>query len=227
MYRTGPYTFTETDAARTIALVPDLWAELVRGRDPSVIEALSPSLDGDVADVLERAWNALLAAGPALRAAGQLPARACGRVEQLSLGGGGVPKLGAPGVDVDWGGVVGDRQRARQHHGRPWQALCIWSKEVIGQFNRDGHRLTAGAAGENVTVAGLHWPDVRPGVRLHLGSVVCEVSAFAVPCKKNAQWFAGGQFSLMHHDQGPVSRVYATVLRPGRIDTGDEAVLEP
>jgi MOSC domain-containing protein YiiM len=31
----------------------------------------------------------------------------------------------------------------------------------------------------------------------------------------------------MHHDRGPVSRVYASVLEPGRITVGDAATLEP
>jgi hypothetical protein len=31
----------------------------------------------------------------------------------------------------------------------------------------------------------------------------------------------------MHHERGPVSRVYATVLQPGVIAVGDAAVLEP
>ena len=80
---------------------------------------------------------------------------------------------------------------------------------------------------EDITVSGLHWPDVRPGVRLQVGDVVCDVSSFAVPCSQNTEWFIGGDFRLMHHDRGPVSRVYATVLQPGRISKGDAVVLEP
>ena len=63
-------------------------------------------------------------------------------------------------------------------------------------------------------------------MRLQLGEVLCEVSAFALPCSQNKQWFAGGDFEAMHHDRGP-SRVYATVLTPGRVVTGDPAILEP
>jgi MOSC domain-containing protein YiiM len=32
---------------------------------------------------------------------------------------------------------------------------------------------------------------------------------------------------VMHHDRGPVSRVYATVLEPGTVRVGDAAILEP
>ena len=138
-----------------------------------------------------------------------------------------MPKAAVPEVAVDWRGVVGDRQAARQHHGRPWQALCLWSREVIDALNADGHRLRPGAAGENITIEDLPWADVRPGVRLRIGTVLCEASAYAEPCSKNAQWFAGGDFRAMHASKGPVSRVYATVLEPGRIATGDPVILEP
>jgi MOSC domain-containing protein YiiM len=68
---------------------------------------------------------------------------------------------------------------------------------------------------------------VVPGVQLHIGAVSLEVSAYAVPCRKNAAWFTDGHFGLMHHRHGFVSRAYATVLEPGRIALGDAVVLEP
>lgn len=227
MITVAPYVFSTSDAARTVANFPDLWRDLGAGRDSSVLEPLRPTLTGDVRDDLPAVWAALQAAGPALRAAGQLPARATGTVHSLHRGSGGVPKHDVETVEVVWSGVVGDVQATRNHHGRPWQALCIWSLEVIDAFNAAGHHLVPGAAGENVTIAGLDWADVRPGVRLRLGEVLCEVSAFALPCKQNARWFEGRQYQLMHHERGPVSRVYATVVQPGRIASGDAAILEP
>ena len=90
-----------------------------------------------------------------------------------------------------------------------------------------GHPLEPGRAGENITITGLQWADVRAGVRLRVGEVLCEVSAYTLPCTTNRRWFINGDFNVMHHERGPVSRVYATVLEPGRIGTGDAAVLEP
>ena len=57
--------------------------------------------------------------------------------------------------------------------------------------------------------------------------MLCVVSAFAIPCTHNKAWFIDGDFELMHHDRGPVSRVYATVLQPGTITVGDPVILEP
>ena len=57
--------------------------------------------------------------------------------------------------------------------------------------------------------------------------MLCEASSYAVPCFQNKAWFTDGAFELMHHDRGPVSRVYATVLEPGELAVGDAVILEP
>lgn len=227
MHSIGPYTFTENDARRTVGNLDDVWALYQQGRDASVLEPLYPSLTGDLASDLQAVWTAWSAAGAALRAAGQLPARSYGTVSQLNVSDGGVPKTPVDSVEVSWRGVVGDRQGTRVHHGRPWQALCIWSTEAIGALQSEGHPIAPGLAGENITVRGLAWADVRAGVRLQIGTVVCEVSAFALPCAQNSAWFTDGEFRAMHHERGPFSRVYATVLEPGVITVGDVATLEP
>jgi len=224
----GPYRFSQTDAKRTVMFGDEIFDLYGQGRDGNLIEDLRPprasgKLEADLAAV----WSAWTSAGPALRAAGQLPARAEGVVEQLSVSPGGLPKLRIDPAEITWTGMVGDRQATRLHHGRPWQALCIWSSEVIDAFRAGGHPLAPGRAGENITIRGLPWSDVRAGVRLQIGTVLCEVSCYALPCRTNKPWFLDGNFNLMHHDRGPVSRVYATVLQPGAISVGDSAILEP
>ncbi len=227
MYTVGPYTFSDHDAQKTVAAHPVVWRLLADGRDASVLEPLAPQLTGDLATDLERVWDAWQAAGPALRAAGQLPPTATGEVVQVNVSQGGLPKRPVPSAAVGWRGVDGDRQATRVHHGRPFQALCLWSEEVIDALRADGHPIAPGLAGENVTIRGIPWADVRPGVRLRIGSVLCEVSSYALPCFQNRAWFTDGDFEVMHHERGPVSRVYATVLEPGQVAAGDSVVLEP
>ncbi len=228
MYRIGPHRFTETDAKRTVQHADEIFDLYGQGRDATVIEHLRPPRPtGDMERDLGSAWSSWTAAGPALRAAAQMPPRSEGVVTQLSVSPGGLPKLPVEAAEVSWSGMEGDRQATRLHHGRPWQALCIWSNEVIDDFRRQGHPLEPGRAGENITISGLPWAEVRAGVRMRIGEVLCEVSAFALPCTSNKRWFINGDFNVMHHERGPVSRVYATVLEPGRIATGDAAVLEP
>lgn len=220
--RIGEYVFSSNDVRTTLrdaeAVLASHGASDERcGRVRTAIDTLEP------AEALRSVWPEILAA----REDRALPQRQVGRVVRLGLSDGGVPKRAADSVRVGFGGVTGDRQATRAHHGRPWQALCLWSVEVIDSLAADGHPIEPGAAGENVSIGGLHWADVTPGVRLRLGDVVCQVSSFAIPCRQNARWFADGQFVRIHHSNGPVSRVYATVLQPGAIRSDDEAVLEP
>jgi MOSC domain-containing protein YiiM len=151
-----------------------------------------------------------------------------GRVQQLNVSNGGVPKKPVEVAEVGDRGLVGDRQAARQHHGRPLQALCLWSGDVVDALRAEGHPIEPGAAGENVTISGIDWSTIRPGTQLLIGDVLAEVSAWATPCKKNAAWFADGDFNRMSHDRHPGwSRAYAWVREPGTIRQGDPVVVEP
>jgi MOSC domain-containing protein YiiM len=148
-----------------------------------------------------------------------------GVVARISTSGGGVPKQPTDRADVGFGGLAGDSQQNRRHHGRPWQAVCLWSAEVIEQLQAEGHPIGFGSAGENLTVRGLDWSLVSPGLRLQVGSAVLQVSSYAIPCVKNARWFSDGDFSRLSRPGG--SRVYACVLAEGAVRAGDAVVVEP
>jgi MOSC domain-containing protein YiiM len=151
-----------------------------------------------------------------------------GTVAHLAASDGGVPKLPVDEVEVGRRGLVGDRQADRRNHGRPLQALCLWSTEVIAALQAEGHPIGPGLAGENITVEGIDWTTIRTGVQLRIGQVLCEISAFSTPCAKNAQWFADREFRRMDHDLHPGwSRAYAWVREPGTIRRGDRVVVEP
>ena len=229
----GPYVFTQHDAVRTLGNVDGILAMTLAGCTSRTAETIAADLlrrlsaDADLDARLAAAWQGLRDVSDALRADGQMPASATGTVTQLSASNGGVPKLAVESAEVGFRGVVGDVQRMRIHHGRPWQALCIYADEVIDMLRDEGHPIGRGSVGENITVAGLDWSHVRPGVLLQIGGVLAHVQAYAEPCNTNARFFIGGDFNRMNAKVGPVSRVYATVLQPGHIATGDPVVLEP
>ena len=235
----GDHRFSGMDARRTLAHALDLLDQFPievherqadrRDRIAAAtagIEAMRADVD-DLVAPLSQVWPELLAARDDRVAAGLLPATALGSVIHLAVSDGGLPKRSVDRIDVDHGGAVGDRQATRRHHGSPFQALCLWSAESIAELADQGHPITPGDAGENVTVAGIDWTDVTPGVRLRLGGVLCQVSSYAVPCAQNARWFSDGDFTRIHHDNGPWSRIYATVLEPGEIGVAENAILEP
>lgn len=150
-----------------------------------------------------------------------------GHIHQINTSKGGVPKRPIARAVVNERGVVGDEQADLVHHGHPDQALCLFSLEVIEKMRSEGHPIGPGSAGENVTVFGLDWSTVLPGRSMVLGQVRIEITGFATPCAKNAQWFIDGRYNRMHAARHPgESRVYARVIRGGDIAPGDPVQLD-
>jgi len=151
-----------------------------------------------------------------------------GVVEQINVSDGGVPKIPVESVKVSAAGVGGDKQNDRRHHGRPIQAVCLWSADVIQRLAAEGHPIAAGNAGENLTLRGIDWAALHPGSRIDVGEVPLLISAHAIPCAKNAQWFSDGDFKRILHERNPgLSRLYAIPLAPGTVAAGDPVVIEP
>lgn len=146
-----------------------------------------------------------------------------GHIVQVSVSQGGVPKVAVSEAEVLATGLVGDAQKTPGIHGGPERAVCLWAMEVIETLRQEGHDLAPGYAGENVTIAGLNWPQVIPGVQLQLGdTVLLEVASYAVPCRKNMRWFADRRYSRISQKNYPgSSRIYARVLQVGLICQGD------
>jgi MOSC domain-containing protein YiiM len=140
----------------------------------------------------------------------------------VSVSAGGVPKLPIESGYVGPLGLLDDRH-TESFHGGADKALCLFSLEVIESISSEGHSLAPGTAGENVTVRGIDWNEVRPGTRWLIGDEVeVEVTHFTAPCNKNSRWFADGDFSRMNQQHHPGrSRVYARVLTEGVIRPGD------
>ena len=150
-----------------------------------------------------------------------------GSVLGLNVSEGGVPKRPVQSANVTARGIDGDAQADRRHHGRPVQAICLWSSDVIEVLQAEGHPIRAGAAGENVTVAGVEWSQLMPGTRIDVGTVPMLISAHAIPCAKNAQWFSDRDFNRILHQRHPgMSRLYAIPLAEGTVSVGDTVVVE-
>ena len=145
------------------------------------------------------------------------------RIFQINVSQGGVPKRALPHADVTADGLVGDRQADRKHHGGPQRAVCLYALERILSLQEEGHPIFPGAAGENVTVAGLDWSEVAPGQRWRLGTdVVIEIVSYTPPCATIRPCFRAQQQNRISQKHNPGwSRVYARVLQPGRIGVGD------
>jgi MOSC domain-containing protein YiiM len=119
-------------------------------------------------------------------------------------------------------GITRDQHAFPRIHGGPDKALCLFSLERILELQSEGHPIFPGAVGENVTVSGLDWNEIVPGVRLSLGEeVLIEVTSYTSPCNSIPAYFLAGDYSRISQKVHPgYSRVYAKVLREGRLAIG-------
>lgn len=141
---------------------------------------------------------------------------------RLNISRGGVPKLPVWQAWVGPEGLEGDLHNDTRNHGGPERAVCLFSLEVIGRLRGEGHRVLPGNLGENVTVAGLDWPRVRPASRLRVGEVELAVTRYTTPCKTIQHNFRDGDIRRVHPERCPgEARVYTRVVRPGLVRAGD------
>ena len=106
----------------------------------------------------------------------------------------------------------------------------LWSLEVIQQIATEGHPMCQpGRCGENLTISGLDWRQVKTGTRVRIGNtVLLEITFLKLPCAQQEPNFTevgdGMQriSPLCHPDS---SRVLARVLRSGYVEAGDKVRL--
>jgi MOSC domain-containing protein YiiM len=146
---------------------------------------------------------------------------------QISCSDGGVPKVAVEDAEVTETGLIGDRQAHTKIHGGPERALCLYSLERIEELQREGHPISPGSAGENITIKGLDWAELKPGARLALGDeVVLEITSYTGPCNSIKASFIKGNYSRISQKKHPgYSRLYARVLQQGRLRVGQEVRL--
>lgn len=122
-------------------------------------------------------------------------------------------------------GLFGDSQKNRKYHGGPMRALCLFSLERIVELQAEGHPIGIGTTGENITVEGLDWDEVEPGLVLEVGEAVIEVTDHTKPCRTIRASFSDEKFTRMSQKLHPGwSRVYARVLKEGLIREGDAVI---
>jgi MOSC domain-containing protein YiiM len=151
-----------------------------------------------------------------------------GRVFQLNISPGGVPKLPVRQAHLSTLGLAGDDHREKNAHGGPERALCVYSLELLQALQAEGHPVFAGALGENLTISGLDWKKMVPGVKLQVGKqVVVEITRYTTPCSNLTDSFILGKFERILQSKNPGwSRLYTRVLQEGEIRVGDPVTIQ-
>jgi MOSC domain-containing protein YiiM/GNAT superfamily N-acetyltransferase len=147
-----------------------------------------------------------------------------GRVLQVNVSPGGVPKLPVDGpVPVGRFGLEGDGHHDRREHGGPHRAVALFAIEAIRRVEADGNPIFPGSCGENLTTEGIELSTLPIGTRLAIGDeVVLELASPDGPCETIAGSFRDGRFgriSILTHPTD--SRMYARVITEGRVAAGD------
>lgn len=152
-------------------------------------------------------------------------------VHQISVSHGGVPKLPVGSARVSTQGVEGDWQNDRKHHGGPDRAVCLYPLSLIELLRSEGHPITPGSIGENLTLAGItvdDWAKLGPGSKLRFArGVQLEIDSYCNPCSNIRDSFRGLEFNRVKQDLHPGhSRLYARVLQEGTLVSGETLVVE-
>jgi MOSC domain-containing protein YiiM len=152
-----------------------------------------------------------------------------GRVVQINVSPGGVPKLPVAAVRVTLAGPAGDGHRDMEHHGGPERAVCLYALEAIEILQAEGHPIVPGSIGENLTIQGLDWTTIVPGTILGVGEqVLLQVTRYTSPCVNIRPAFLDGDYSRVSQKRNPGwSRVYARVLSEGAVRPGDAVRVLP
>jgi MOSC domain-containing protein YiiM len=145
-----------------------------------------------------------------------------GVLHAINVSNGGVPKLPRESCFVSVNGLEGDRQRDLRYHGGPDRAVCLYSLDLIEALQAEGHGIEPGSIGENLTVRGVDWAQMKPGARVEVGAVVLELTDYAAPCNNIARSFQRRQYVRVNHKvHAGWSRLYARVVTAGIVRVGD------
>ena len=91
-----------------------------------------------------------------------------GRVVQVNVSPGGVPKHAVSGTWVGRLGLEGDAQASPGVHGGPHRAVALFAIEAIRRVAAEGHAIGPGSAGENLTTEGVELATLAPGTQARL-----------------------------------------------------------
>jgi MOSC domain-containing protein YiiM len=220
--------WSDDDLERTLAHTDDLIGYVLEGAT-SMLRSNAPDLGVTNDDDQVAAAHALMHHLDTLAAARRESDSfepMIGLVESIQSSTGGVPKLPVRTAVVGPSGIEGDGHNNRRNHGRPWQALCIYSSDLLGELEAEGHPIGAGSAGENLTISGIDWTRMRGGLTITIGAVGLQTSGPAAPCHKIGDCFVDREWNRIDHGERPGwARWYASVRTGGTIQPGDTVTI--
>jgi MOSC domain-containing protein YiiM len=158
-----------------------------------------------------------------------------GRIIQINISRGGLPKRPVPEAVITPLGIEGDLCGHPEIHGGSRQAVLLITAETVDELTARGYPVYYGALGENLTTRGLDRRQLRLGQRLRAGGAVLELTKIRVPCSTIDVY--GPTIKQEIYDKlvkagdptSPrwgMSGFYASVIEPGPVRVGDIITIE-
>ncbi len=129
-------------------------------------------------------------------------------------------------VRVTSSGLTGDTICDTENHGGVDQAVYVygtpdyeWWSGVLGR------ELSPGTFGENLTITKLQSAQLCIGDRLHVGSVILEVTAPRIPCVTLATRMGDPSF-VKRFREAERPGLYCRIIQEGYVQVGDPVTLE-
>ena len=165
-----------------------------------------------------------------------------GKIHQINIGSGGVPKLPVPEAYVSLERVIGDdwswgidkiqSSGKPGKHGGHQKAVCFYSLECLEELKKRSFPVFPGALGENLTTEGLDYHAVRIGDVYQVGADVrLRISTIRTPCTTIADAYGAGIIKAMFDQRVAkcdytstkwgLTGFYAEVFRQGFVLQGD------
>ncbi len=114
-----------------------------------------------------------------------------------------------------------------KNHGGPDQAIFIYGEADYDWWQqRLAMPLAPGSFGENLTIDGMQTAEFNVGDRIHIGSVVLEVTAPRTPCSTLARRMGDPMF-VKKYRRAERPGLYCRVIEEGKVQAGDGVSVEP
>jgi MOSC domain-containing protein YiiM len=153
-----------------------------------------------------------------------------GRIVQVNISPGGVPKHAIAAGMITPLGLEGDGHAHPNIHGGPLKAILLIAAEVVDDLTARGFPLFYGALGENLTTRGIDVRDLRIGDQLRAGGALLEITQPRGPCSTLDVYGESLQYEIydkrvkQRDHTSPrwgMSGFYASVIRPGPVQADD------
>ncbi|MEM7304998.1 MAG: MOSC domain-containing protein, partial [Pseudomonadota bacterium] len=123
-------------------------------------------------------------------------------------------------------GLDGDHIIDKSVHGGEDQAVYLYSQDDNEWWSKTLNRtIEPGTFGENLTISSFSTDMLKIGDRLHINSVVLEITAPRTPCYKLANKMGDPKF-VKTFVQAVKPGAYARVIEEGELNVGDEVTIE-